>query len=215
MTFYRGCWGVLLGLASLFFRLRVEGQRHIPTDGGVILASNHCSYVDPVLIGLAAERELWYVTKQDVFPVPVLGWLIRKVHAMPMDRSRGDREALALMEGRLRSGAAVLIFPEGTRNKTGRLLRPKAGVGMMVHRASVPVVPACILGTVNVWKCLIGLRRPVVRFGEPIHFSPDRLPSRRRDAYHSISSEVMRKIGDLRRSARKADTPVGVSTTPS
>ena len=199
MHFYRACWWVSYGLSRLLFRLRTEGREHIPASGGLILASNHCSYVDPVLIGVAAGRELLYVTKREFFSVPFLGWLVEKLNALPIHRSRGDRDALVAIEKQLQAGRAMFLAPEGTRNKTGRFLKPKAGVGMMVYRTRVPVMPVYISGTVNVWKSLIGLSRVVVRFGEPVRFHPNQLSSRRKEAYQSISSEVMRKIGDLKR----------------
>ena len=70
MTFYRFFWWLAYGLAVILFRLRVEGQRHIPRSGALILAANHCSYVDPVIIGVAAGRELWYLAKSELFSVP-------------------------------------------------------------------------------------------------------------------------------------------------
>ena len=212
MSFYRACWWIAYGLARLFFRLRVEGRDHIPSEGGVVLAGNHCSYVDPPLIGVAAGRELWYVAKQEAFSMPLLGWLMRKLNAMPIDRSsRGDRSGLAAISERLNAGAGMILFPEGTRNKTGRFLAPKSGVGMMVYRAAVPVVPVYISGTVNVWKSLIGLSRVKVSFGAPIRFHPGQLPLRRKDAYQSISREVMRHIGNLKQGGRRAVTPAPVS----
>jgi 1-acyl-sn-glycerol-3-phosphate acyltransferase len=206
MRLYWACWWIAYGLSRFFFRIRTEGRKHVPANGGLILASNHCSYADPVLIGVAARRELLYVTKQEVFAIPFLGWLVRNLNAMPIDRSRGDRGGLMAIETRLEHGGAMFLSPEGTRNKTGRFLKPKAGVGMMVYRTRVPVVPVYISGTVNVWKSLIGLSQVVVKFGEPIRFHPDRLPSRRKEAYYSISSEVMHKIGDLKRGGRNAGT---------
>ena len=211
MTFYRACWWIAYGLSGLLFRVRVEGRDRIPAAGGLVLACNHCSYVDPVLIGVAAGRELWYVTKREAFPVPFLGRLIRKLHAMPIDRSRGDRGGLMAMESQLKAGRVVLLFPEGTRNRSGRFLKPRSGVGMMVYRTSVPVVPVYLSGTVNVWKNLIGMERVTVRFGEPIRFRPDQLPERRKDAYNSISCEVMQKIGDLKQGNRKAGTAAPAS----
>ena len=204
--FYRTCWWLAYIFAGLLFRQRTEGREHIPPRGRMILASNHCSYVDPVLIGVAAGRELWYLTKRESFSVPFLGWLIRALHAMPVDRSRGDRAALMALEDRLKSDRAVLLFPEGTRNKSGRFIKPKSGVGMAAYRTTAPVVPVYISGTVNVWKALVGMGRVTIRFGEPLRHFPDQLPSRRRSAYQSISSEVMRKIEDLRRGGRKVGT---------
>lgn len=213
MTFYRTVWWIAYCLSGLLFRVRVEGRGNIPTVGGIVLACNHCSYVDPVLIGVAAGRELWYVTKREVFPLPLLGRLILKLHAMPIDRSRGDRVGLRTMESHLKGGRAILLFPEGKRNRSGQFLIPKSGVGMVVFRTSVPVVPVYLSGTVNVWKNLIGLDRVTVRFGEPIRFRPDQLPQRRKEAYKSISCEVMQKISDLKQAYRKVGTVAPASHT--
>ncbi len=206
MTFYRFCWWLAYGLAVCLFRLRVEGRRHIPRSGAVILAANHCSQVDPVIIGVAAGRELWYLAKAEIFPIPLLGKLIRKLHAMPVDRHRGDRGALLAWTKTLQCGNPVLIFPEGTRNKRPGFLCPRAGVGMLVYRTGAPVIPVYISGTINIWKSIFGLERGLVRFGKPIFVSPEQLPNRRRDAYHFISHEVMRHLAVLERMRRKAGT---------
>ncbi len=205
--FYRLIWTLGSGACTCLFRLRVAGRHFVPRRGGVILASNHVSYTDAVFIGVAAGRELSYVTKQEAFPVPFLGWLIRKLNALPIDRSRGDRGALRAIEQRLTSGGAMFLSPEGTRNKASELRPPKDGVGMLAYRARVPVVPVYISGTVNIWTSLIGLSRVTVRFGKPIRVSPAGLPARRRAAYHTISSEVMHRIGNLRPRRRNTGPP--------
>ena len=205
--FYRFVFAIGVGACACLFRLHVAGRRFVPRRGGVILASNHASFADPVFIGVAACRELSYVTKQEAFPVPVLGRLIRKLNALPIDRSRGDRGALRGIEGRLKAGGAMFLSPEGTRNKSSRLRPPKDGVGMLAYRAGVPVVPVHVSGTVNIWSSLIGLNRVTVRFGKPICLSPAGLPARRRAAYRAISSEVMRCIGNLRPGRRNTGPP--------
>ena len=101
MSFYRACKLASWGLCYLLFRIRSEGWRHVPARGGVILASNHASYVDPVLIGVATIRDLSYVTKREFFTVPGLGPLVRALNSIPIDRSKGDRQGLAAIERRL------------------------------------------------------------------------------------------------------------------
>ena len=206
MTFYRFFWWLAYGLAVILFRLRVEGRCHIPQSGALILAANHCSYVDPVIIGVAAGRELWYLAKAELFPIPLLGKLIHRLHAMPVDRSRGDRSAFLAWTKTLQAGNSVLIFPEGTRNKRPGFLRPRAGVGMLVYRTQAPVIPVYISGTVNIWKTMVGLEQLQVRFGEPIFHSSKQLPDRRRDAYNFITHEVMRHLAVLKRMRRKVGT---------
>ena len=200
---YRFFWGLGSGLCALLFRLRVEGRMHIPTEGGLIVASNHCSYVDPILIGVASYRELCYVAKREVFPIPVLGWLITRLNAIPIDRSaRGDRQALRRIEEAVGLGGALLMFPEGTRNKAGRFLKPRSGIGMMVVRNSVPVVPVYLSGTVNVWRTLLGLERAVVRFGPPLRFDRGEEDDRK-GAYRRIGAGVMAAIDALSRASSK------------
>ena len=206
MTFYRFCWWLAYGLAAFLFRVQVEGRHHIPCSGAMVLAGNHCSLVDPVIIGVAAGRELWYLAKAELFPIPLVGKLIRKLHAMPVDRRRGDRSALLAWTEILKSGNPVLIFPEGRRNKQPGFLRPRAGVGMLVYRTQASVVPVYISGSINVWKTLLGFDRLQVRFGKPIHFNPEQLPEKRREAYDFISNRVMQKIAVLEQARWKAVT---------
>lgn len=204
MTFYRLIWWLAYVVAAVLFRVRVEGRHHVPQKGGFVVAINHCSYVDPVIIGVAAGRELWYLAKAELFSVPGLGWLIRNLNAMPVDRSRGDRSAIMTWTQLLRAGRPVLIFPEGTRNKKPGFLKPRPGIGMLVHRTQVPVLPAYISGTTRVWKLFVGLERLTVRFGKPIEFPAEALPERRKDAYDFISKEVMKHIGLIGLEQRKA-----------
>ncbi|MDA0710337.1 MAG: lysophospholipid acyltransferase family protein, partial [bacterium] len=172
--------------------------------GAFVVAINHCSYVDPVIIGVAAGRELWYLAKAELFSVPGLGWLIRNLNATPVDRRRGDRSAILTWTQLLRAGRPVLIFPEGTRNKKPGFLQPRPGLGMLVYRTEVPVLPAYISGTTRVWKTILGLDTLTVRFGSPIRFFADQLPDRRKDAYEMISKEVMLEIGKIGQGPRKA-----------
>lgn len=204
MTFYRLTWWLAYTVAAVLFRVRVEGRHNIPQKGGFVVAINHCSYVDPVIIGVAAGRELWYLAKAELFSVPGLGGLIRNLNAMPVDRRRGDRSAIMTWTQLLRAGRPVLIFPEGTRNKKPGFLQPRPGIGMLVSRTQVPVLPAYIAGTTRVWKLILGLERLTVRFGAPIHFHEDQLPERRKDAYDFISKEVMVQIGKIGQAQRKA-----------
>ena len=212
MSFYRFVWGLGAGLCSLLFRLRVDGRKHIPAQGALIVASNHCSYVDPILIGVAGYREFCYVAKREAFAVPVLGWLITRMNAIPIDRSRqGDRQALRRIEATLQSGKALLMFPEGTRNKSRQFLEPRSGIGMMVARNSVPVLPVYLSGTVNVWRTLAGLERAVVRFGPVLRFDAE-TDGNRKGAYRRIGNDVMVAIDSLRRASlgeQDGSTPGG------
>ena len=210
--FYRACWWIALGLSRLFFRLRVEGLSQIPRGVGLVLASNHASYADPPLVGVAARRELFYVTKREAFSIPLLGRLLHRLNALPIDRSRADRAALAAYESKLVEGKAVFIAPEGTRNKDRSFLRPKPGVGMLIYRTGVAVVPAYVSGTRTIWRSLFGWDSVVIRFGEPVYYDRMRLPKARREAYQAISQDVMQRIENLRQVSATTGTAIPAPT---
>lgn len=92
------------------------------------------------------------------------------------------------------------MFPEGTRNKSGRFLKPRSGIGMMVSRSNVPVIPVYLSGTVNVWRTLVGLERAVVRFGTPLCFTAES-EGDRKGTYRRVGSDVMAAIDGLRRNS--------------
>jgi 1-acyl-sn-glycerol-3-phosphate acyltransferase len=204
LTFYRTCWWIAFGLSKLLFRLRIEGAYRIPMRGGAIFASNHVSYVDPALIGVAAFRELFYVTKRESFSVPGLAWLLPKVNAIPIDRSRGDRAALTAYEGVLADGGAIFIAPEGTRNKGTRILDPKPGAGMLVYRTGAPVIPVHVSGTVSVLRSLLGLETATVRFGDPVFYDRSRFEGKKKDIYRAISSDIMTRVYALKQGGLNA-----------
>lgn len=211
-TFYRTCWWIAFGLSKLLFRIKIEGVDRIPARGGAILASNHVSYVDPVLIGVAAYRELFYVTKRESFEVPGLGSLLNHLNAIPIDRSRGDRGALAAYEGILVNGGAIFIAPEGTRNKSGTFLDPKPGVGMLVNRTGAPVVPVYIDGTMSILRSLLGLETITIRFGDPVTYDRNRFGTVKKEIYRSISHHVMDRIQELKQVRSNAGAALPASS---
>lgn len=137
---------------TIFFRIQVTGQENVPQDGGVILASNHQSYLDPMLVGAVLKRPLHFMARKSLFQKFFLfTWLIRSVNAFPVDRERGEigavRQALRCVE----SGEALLGFPEATRTHTGQLGKLKHGLFVIAARAEVPVVPTLIQGAYEAW----------------------------------------------------------------
>ncbi len=184
----------------------------MPLRGGAILASNHVSYLDPVLIGVVVTRELFYVTKRESFSVPGLGWLLKNVNAIPIDRSRGDRGALKAYEGIIVDGGSIFIAPEGTRNKGRAFLDPKPGVGMLVHRTGAPVVPVYVDGTLSIFRSLLGLDTVTIRFGDPIYYDRSQFGTRRKDIYRGISLDLMNRIKELKQDRSNAGAASPVSS---
>ena len=172
---------VLVPLAHAIYRPRVEGRHNVPKRGGVILASNHLSFIDSVVIPLTAPRKVVFLAKAEYFTGKGLrGALSRAwftaLGMIPVER--GDHRAAqysldAALEV-LRQGEAFGIYPEGTRSRDGRLYRGRTGVAWLALTAGVPVVPVALEGTQRLQPVGSKLPRPVrvtVRFGEPLHFA--------------------------------------------
>jgi len=164
-----GPWGRKLLIAVRGFR--VTGLEHIPADGAVLIASNHVSFIDPPLVGWAAlpVRSFRYLAKMELFRIPGLGWFLRHVGAIALDRGRGDVAAVRTALEVLARGRCLLIFPEGTRARQGRPLRPKSGLGFLAGKSGAPVIPARVINTDH----LCSLRPLEVRFGAPLRFTGD------------------------------------------
>lgn len=135
-------------MAHLGMRLRRMGVEHVQGGGATLIVSNHVSQADPPLVGIAAlPRQLFYMAKEELFGVPGLGHFISHLGAFPVNRGGADREAFRTARGILRRGDALLMFPEGTRQKDGRLAAPWPGAGSLALEEGVRVVPAAIWGS--------------------------------------------------------------------
>jgi len=179
-------YGALRQTASMVARTMcrptIEGRENVPADGAVLLASNHLSFVDSVIIPLSVtQRPVRFLAKSDYFEgTGIKGRFTRTVFsslgAMPVKRSdaRGAMASLELMLDRLREGEACVIYPEGTRSRDGRLYRGRTGVAHLAMESKAPIVPVALSGTQNVQP--IGTSMPrarpfTIRFGKPLDFS--------------------------------------------
>jgi 1-acyl-sn-glycerol-3-phosphate acyltransferase len=164
----------------------------------VIIASNHVSYADPPVVGSAVPREVYFLAKEELFRNPAFGWLIRQYNAIALRRAVGDIGAVKKAVELLKQGRAVLMFPEGTRSLSGRLLKPKPGVGLIACLAGAAVVPAYVRGTNSLGRAFLRRTRLTVSFGEPVE--PEGFPADGGDhhqRYQKLTEEVMRRIEDL------------------
>ena len=142
----------------LVFGMRISGMDRVPRTGGLLVASNHISEMDPPVLGSCIPRTVRFMAKSELFSGRALSWLITHLGAFPVNRRGVDRTALRTAESILRGGGALLIFPEGTRSNDGRPLPPKAGVGLLASTTGVPVIPVFLHGTDSPLSAL--LRRP-------------------------------------------------------
>ena len=178
----------------------------MPLSGPVILAASHGSFLDPPLIGCRLPREVHYLARESLFKPPLLGWLIRSLNAVPVDRDGGGGAGLKKILGALKAGCGVLLFPEGTRTSDGRLRPARPGLGLAIMKSGAPVTPVYIAGSFDAWGRQRKWPRPgrvSVTYGPPVDLEDLREESRTagRDRMKAIYSEasdrVMAAIADL------------------
>lgn len=167
-------------VARLAFKLagrtRVIGYRNLPLEGGVVVACNHVSYLDPPLVGSTILRECAFMARHDLWDRAWMGKLISRLNAFPVRRNTADRAAIREAVGILNRGLVLVLFPEGTRSPDGLLQDPQPGVAMIVQKAGVPVIPTAVIGPekmLPVGGHLPRVARLTVAFGSPVVFGRD------------------------------------------
>ena len=129
----------------VWFRLKVLHRERVPRTGGVILASNHVCYFDPVFVVSSLERMVVGLARESAFKFPINGFLLRSWRMIPVDQS-GSGRGLKTFLSRLRGGDAVIMYPEGTRSPTGQIQAPQPGIGLIIIKSEEPVIPIKIFG---------------------------------------------------------------------
>ena len=179
-----------------FYDFKVDGLENIPTSGALIIAGNHLSNADPPAIGAFAGlvRDSRFMAKKELFAVPVLGWFFRRCGYISVDRKRtiGDFGALEGAIEVLRRGESLVMFPEGTRSKTGQPQKPKSGIGFLVYKTGAPVLPVKVQGTFG-WPWVRKIR---VKFGKPFTLQLDGALDPKAQ-YKQFANEIMEKINSI------------------
>jgi 1-acyl-sn-glycerol-3-phosphate acyltransferase len=158
--------------ATLGSRLKVYGKERVPRDGGIVVASNHFSWLDPAVLGVASPRVVYYMAKIEAHRIPGLGAFIRAFGCFPVRRGESDREAVRTMRRIVAEGKALGLFVEGTRQRAGVPGEVQPGAAMVALNEGVPILPVAIHGSQS-WRP--GSRQPVsVAWGEPMRL--DGLP---------------------------------------
>lgn len=159
--FFQGMCRIVITVA---FRFRAYNVENVPRTGAVILASNHQSYLDPALVGIALQRPVGFLANAYLFRVPLFGRVIWNLHAFPVERGKGDRAAINTAIELLNRGYALNVFPEGTRSPDGEIKPLERGILLLTRKTGAPVLPIAIDGAYDAWPKGRKLFRP-----HPVH----------------------------------------------
>jgi len=177
------------------FQLEVKGRNNIPKAAGFILASNHASYLDPIVLGVASPRKLNFMARHDLFSIPFFGSLIRNVGAFPLRRNSADIASLKEALRRLQQARGLLLFPEGSRAFGGSAQKAEPGVGFIAARSQAPVVPTFVSGSQRALghnARFIRLAKVKVYFGKPIYLKNRELKKSYDDFARRVIQEIKR-----------------------
>ncbi|MDP4161853.1 MAG: lysophospholipid acyltransferase family protein [Bacillota bacterium] len=188
LTFYDFAKSVVSLIFKPLYRIKVLGAENIPSEGGVLLCSNHINNFDPLVVGISSRRPVHFMAKEELFAVPALGNIVRKCNAFPVKRGMSDREALRNALAVLKADQVLGLFPEGTRSKTGELGKGLAGAGFFALRSAAKVVPCAVIGP---YKKFHRLR---VVFGKPIEMDEMRKNKVSAEQATEIIMDEIRKL---------------------
>ncbi len=197
--YYCFAYRLLYTLARILFNFRIIHPEKAFRHGGVIFAPNHASFLDPPLVGLAARRPLIYMAKRELLK-GFYGLVMSSLGAHPVDREGADIAAFRYALSVLKSGEAMVIFPEGTRTPDGQLQSGQPGIARIARRANVPIVPVYIHGTFEALSRHMKKvnRSPVtIIIGDPITVEEQFIFPDDKEGYQACADEIMRRIAVL------------------
>ena len=201
---------------KFYFRWRVYNAERVTLTGAVILASNHASFLDPPLVGSGVSRGINYLARENLFRFPVMGWVLRQLQVVPVDRDGGGAAGLRGILERLLLGGAIILFPEGTRTRDGKLQPARSGIGLAVIKSTAPVVPVRVFGTYEAYGRHLIFPRPyrvAVKYGQPLRFEQLRAEAkvcskpRLKEIYQQVADQIMAAIAKLEPHEDKAQFP--------
>lgn len=149
--FYKFWKNFCAAILRIVFDQKSYGLHNIPTEGGVLVVSNHVSYLDPAIIAAISPRQFAFLADSGLWTFKPFGWSISRLNAFPVTQGKGDVGAMKKTIALLNDGWALTVFPEGMRTLTGKLMPVQAGAALIIRRTNVPVVPAYIWGGYHVW----------------------------------------------------------------
>ena len=190
-----------LGLL-IWNRIKIIGADNIPNNGGVLIASNHTSYLDPPIVGVGyRKRPVHFIARDTLWSSSFSRWWFSKVGCIPVSRETGDTKALKLTIKALKEGKVVSIFPEGTRSEDGIIKDAKGGIGFIVKHSKCTVIPAYIHGSFNALPKNSKWIRPskvTISFGAPILSQGFDNQENSRESYDEHANLIMKSIRKLK-----------------
>ncbi len=186
-------------ICNAYFSATIDGMEHVPESGPCLILSNHASYLDPLLVGMAIPREVHFLARQEVVDWPVLGRMMQNTHAIK--RAGIDRQAITLCRDILGAGWPLIMFPEGTRSPDGKVYRPRGGFAWILETMpDVPCVPVHLEGTFEALKrgAFLPRREPVhIHIGPPYTLQPRGADERRRVYFEACADQLEAAWRDL------------------
>lgn len=195
--FYKAMRAIVSFIFKTIFRIKVEGTENIPKKGGFILCCNHLSFTDPIFLGIFCPRQVFFMSKAELFKNKFSAWFFGKLGAFAVNRGTGDTGAVKNAEEVIASGNIMGIFPEGTRNvQGGAPKKAKAGIAMIAAHTKADILPACVYREDK----LHPFSKTTVRFGELIPFEElgfEGEEGAKKSALRFASERIMEKITKL------------------
>lgn len=189
--FYNFAKSLIYLFTLIFFRIKVYGAESIPDQGACILCFNHRSLLDPPVTGVYIKRSLVFMAKEELFKIPLMGFILKNLNVIPVRRGTGDVAAIKASINALKEGKVMVIYPEGTRSKSGDLQSAKPGVALIATKAKAPVIPIGVTGQYGFMKKLS------IKIGNPIHLEPYYDRKLQMEELHEISDKIMNDIKQL------------------
>ncbi len=202
--FYHPGAAIIGFVSRLLWGARIEGVEHLPRSGPFILVANHCSNLDPLMMGWASGNQIGrvvhFMAKIEMRRWPVIGWLATQSGVYFVRRGEGDRAAQRFSLDALAAGRPIAMFPEGTRSRTGRLREGKPGAALIAMRSGAPLVPAAVSGTHRIFPGRSRWPRPTrvrIRIGEAFTLPQQASGRLDRDALADGTERIMAAIEAL------------------
>jgi 1-acyl-sn-glycerol-3-phosphate acyltransferase len=186
------------GLLSLVLKIKgykIQGLENLPPAGPVIIASNHISLWDPIIVGCTLPRPIFFMAKEELFEHPILGKIVPHLGAFPVKRGQGDISAIRKSIGVLKDGNVLGIFPEGTRSKSGEIQEAMSGIVLIMEKSKAPILPVKVYGS----RGLLSQKRGNIgiTIGKPIYAEQISVPQDVTDRRAWLANKIMTIVNQM------------------